>query len=118
MFSRTVKFYKESTGFWYIELPEWSGAKSDLQMVLGADTLLDIMAQGEAEVMVYFSTEPFNESNVLSWYAEGVDGDASHGGGMYKLSQYNGISYDLDMWLCDVTSFVFGGEMPDYIYFK
>jgi hypothetical protein len=30
---------------------------------------------------------------------------------------YQGQSYDLSMWLCDVTKYVFG-DFPDRIYFK
>lgn len=112
---RTVKFVKESNGDWFVNLPEWTGDKSELQMVMGADTLLDIMAQGHDEIVVYISTEGFPGGNVISKYQEGFDGDVSIGGAMYNLPQYRGIDFNLNLWLCDVTAFVFG-EMPDHIY--
>jgi hypothetical protein len=114
---RTLRFYKNEFDRWYADIPEWEGSIDDLQMVLGADNLLDIMAQGDNELKVHFSTESFEGSHVMSWFADGVAGDPSHGGGMYRLHQYMGISYDLDLWLCDVTKFVFG-HMPHLIYFN
>ena len=45
---QTHRFYKEEHGGWYIDLPaylEQGGAKGDLAMVAGADTMLDIMAR-------------------------------------------------------------------------
>lgn len=115
--NRTLKFNKESSGRWFVDLPEWTGSKDDLEMVLGADDLLNIIAQGEQSVEVYFSTEPFEESNVISWFKEGMYFGANIGGGFYKLHQYKGIVYDADIWLCDVAKFVFG-ETPQLIYFK
>ena len=38
-------------------------------------------------------------------------------GSWYKLNTYMGIDYSLDMWLCDVTKFVFG-DFPEVIYFS
>ena len=35
----------------------------------------------------------------------------------YTLENYMGIPFSLDMWLCDVTLFVFG-KFPETIYFK
>jgi len=115
--NRTIRFYKDHREFWYADIPEWEGSIDELQMVLGADNLLDIIAQGETEVNVYFSTEAFEGAHLLTWFLDGVMGDASHGGGMYRLHQYMGITYDLSLWLCDVTKFVFG-DMPQQIYFN
>lgn len=115
--NRTLKFNKESSGNWYANIPEWTGSKDDLQMVLGADTLLDIIAQDENDVVVYFSTEPFEGSNVMSLFTYGIIGNLGFGGGTYRMHQYMGIEYKLDLWLCDVTNFVFG-YMPDMIFFK
>jgi hypothetical protein len=30
---RMFKFYKESTGRWYVDLPEWEGEKAEIEMV-------------------------------------------------------------------------------------
>lgn len=114
---RICKFYKEPDGSWYVDLPEWEGDKSALQMVLGADTLLDLMAQGHQEILVRFSTEGFPGADVMSWFLNGIPGDLEMGGAMYHVESYKGIDYNFDLWLCDVTLFVFG-EFPQHIYFS
>ena len=46
------RFVREGMG-WYIDLPEYllqGGDKGDLQMVSGADTMLDIIAEEKSEV--------------------------------------------------------------------
>lgn len=119
-----LKFNKEESGNWFIDLPEWTGSKAELQMVLGADTMLDILAKGENTVTLEVSTEHFEGAKVLAWFGEGVAGDPSFGGGMYRthltlqLADEKPVEKDLDMWLCDVTKFVFGGYMPDLIFFR
>ena len=109
---RNFKFYKEETGRWYVDLPEWEGQKAELAMVSGADTLLEIMSQGEQTVNVVLSTVPFDGSDVLELQRE----DEIIGGGWYQLLEYMGIPYELEMWLCEVTRFVFD-ELPKKIYF-
>ena len=52
---RQFKFYKEETGRWYVDLPEWEGEKDELEMVAGADIFLEILAQDEPEVYVTLS---------------------------------------------------------------
>ena len=109
---KTFKFYKENTGRWYVDLPEWEGEKAELEMVSGADTFLEILSQGEQTVNVTLSTVLFNGSDVLELQRE----DEHIGGGWYLLLNYVGIPYELEMWLCEVTRFVFG-ELPKNIYF-
>lgn len=114
---RICKFVKETNGDWFIDLPEWPGDRSALQMVLGADTLLDIMAQGHNEILVHFSSEGFPGANVMSWLQNGHPSYEESGGAMYNVEEYQGINYNFDLWLCDVTIFVFN-EFPPHIYFS
>jgi len=109
---RTFKFYKENTNRWYVDLPEWEGEKDELEMVSGADTFLEILSQGEQTVNVILSTVTFDGSDVLELQRE----DENIGGGWYQLLEYVGIPYELEMWLCEVTRFVFG-ELPKKINF-
>lgn len=37
-----LKFEKDTSNRWYLILPEWKGDKSDLEMVCGADAMLDV----------------------------------------------------------------------------
>lgn len=115
---RSFRFYKESSGRWYVDLTEWEGSKDELEMVAGADMFLEILSQGEEEVNVILSVTNFDGSDKLQLIKPGrLEGWELGEGSWYKLDSYIGISYDMEMWLCDVTKFVFGG-FPETIYFK
>ena len=108
---RQFKFYKDE-GTWYVDLPEWEGSRADLAMVSGADTMLDIISQGENDIKVLLSTEDFDGSNKLELLRDAPEiGEGS----WYLMKTYKGIEYNLELWLCDVTIFVFG-EFPKHIY--
>ena len=108
---RQFKFYKDE-GTWYVDLPEWEGSRADLAMVSGADTMLDIISQGENDIKVLLSTEDFDGSNKLELLRDAPEiGEGS----WYLMKTYKGIEYNLELWLCDVTIFVFGG-FPKNIY--
>lgn len=115
---RNFRFYRvEETGRWYVDLPEWEGETADLEMVMGADTFLDILAQGENECWVMLSIVPEEGADKLTLIEPGkLEGPEMGEGAWYKLETYRGIDYNLDMWLCDVTKFVFG-YFPEEIYF-
>lgn len=107
------RFYKENDGRWYVDLPEWEGPKSALEMVMGADTMLDILSEGEGEVTLEMSTEPIDKGDLLTFLYETPDfGEGAY----YHMESYLGLEFNLDVWLCDVTKFVFG-EFPKNIYF-
>jgi hypothetical protein len=112
----TYSFIREN-GRWYIDLPEYlaqGGSKSDLEMVAGADDVLDIMADGENKVTLMISTEPFENAELL----ELVElCDQNIGGGYYIMPVLEGSFMNKRMWLCDVTLFVFG-DIPDRIYIR
>lgn len=111
---KNLKFYKESSGRWYVDLPEWEGEQADLEMVCGADTFLDILAQDETEVYINVSVTPIpNSTQIVK--TEECD-PYQTGGAFYQLKEHIGIPYSLRMWLCDVTKYVFG-NFPDSIYF-
>jgi hypothetical protein len=106
---RDFKFYKENSGRWFVELPEWEGSKDDLEMVCGADLMLDILAQGDNVVNIILSTEKNNNYNPqfeLSFLREESEG------AWYKLT---GEFHEFELWLCYVTKFVFG-NLPVKIY--
>lgn len=108
---RTFKFQREIDGRWYVVLPEWTGSKEDLEMVMGANTMLDIIAQGESDVDVTISEEEFdNHTFVLKFVGEASDG------GDYELTSTDGL-YEFDVWLCKVVKFVYG-SIPKKLYVK
>jgi hypothetical protein len=110
---RTFNFEKEKTGRWYIVLPEWTGAKSELEMVQGADKMLDYVGEGANEITLALNEQPFFGATPLTLY----DDNLPVGGGMYLLNKYEGVELNQQLWLCEVTTHVFG-RLPEVIYFK
>jgi hypothetical protein len=112
----THRFYKDGIS-WYIDLPaylEQGGTIGDLQMVDGADKMLDIVAAGKSDVVLQISTEAFGQADVLELMEKC---DPYIGGGYYLLKDYEGQTFNQRMWLCQVTEFVFG-DLPSHIYIK
>lgn len=106
-FSRHT-FYKEPDNRWYIHLPNYDGPKEDLEMVAGADTLLDIMSAMSDSVVLRMSEQPFEGATRLE-----MDNapELNIGSGQYYVCD----AYHMHVWLCDVTKFVFG-YFPENIY--
>jgi len=66
-------------------------------------------------------TFKFYKTEVGRWYVdlpewEGRSWELGEGA-WYKMIGYMGLDYELTMWLCDVTKFVFD-EFPKNIYFQ
>ncbi len=107
------RFYKEEKR-WYIDLPDWAGTKDALEMVAGADTMLDYMSKDTSEVYVIISIENFDGADELKFQRLAEDiGEGAY----YILEQYQSNIINLEMWLCDVTQFVFGC-FPPQIFIK
>lgn len=113
-FSNTTKrllFEKEATGKWYVVLPEWTGSKDDLEMVAGADSMLDVFSAGKNLITLDVATEMFEGStHTLSLKKRGEGEDT---GATYIVD--GGTA--LEIWLCEVTTFVLG-DFPDMLYVK
>lgn len=103
------KFYKENDGRWYVDLPSWPGDKDDLEMVAGADKLLDYLSNNANEISLILSTDSFENCDVLNLVQQCGKG----GGALYS---YN-TEKDNILWLCDVLKFVFK-SFPEKIYIK
>lgn len=113
---KPYKFIKEGRN-WYIDLPEYleaGGSKGDLQMVEGADTMLDTIADGAEEVSLVLDRAPFAGSDELILVERC---EPYIGGGYYNLRTFEGKMIDKTMWLCAVTEYVFG-DLPDRIFIK
>jgi hypothetical protein len=113
---QTHTFLKEQ-GQWFIDLPEYiagGGTKADLQMVEGADTMLDTIAGGKHRVTITLDTTPFNGADELTLLELC---DPVVGGGYYLLKSFEGKETMQQMWLCAVTEFVFG-YIPSKIFIK
>ncbi len=98
---------------WYIDLPEWQGPRANLEMVAGADTMLQVFAKGKERVNVTFTNFETHEIS--------PDLLLKHiGGGTYTVTRLNEKYPDAPdrMWLCGVTKFVFKSDYPEIISVK
>ena len=107
------KFYKKKVNRWYISLPEYEGLEEELEMVSGADTMLNIIAEGKNIVELHLSLK----EGVGSTEVKFVKSNSPDEGGYYFLKTYQNIDYNLDIWLCPVTLFVFG-NYPKKIFIR
>lgn len=113
---KAYKFIKNGRD-WYIDLPEFiekGGSIGDLQMIDGADKMLDMMAGNENSVTLYVAKEHFEGADILTLTEKC---DPYIGGGYYLMKQYEGREINRTMWLCQVTEFVFG-DIPPQIFVK
>ena len=107
-----LRFYREKKNNWYADIPSWTGKKSSLAMIFGADDLLNLIAKGRNEVYLYFAEEEIEGADILYFKNKNF-----WNGATYKLKKYDGINQNLKVWLCDVTLHVLG-KFPEKIYFK
>jgi hypothetical protein len=113
---KTYRFIKTGEN-WYIDLPEYleqGGSIGDLQMVEGADTMLDVMAENKDKVTLTIARELFQGADKLILTEKC---DPLIGGGYYLMKEYEGKQINQIMWLCQVTEFVFG-DIPPEIYIR
>lgn len=108
----TFRFYKTANHRWYIDLPDWGGSLDDLEMVQGADTMLDMVSRYTDECYLELSDEPFDGADIIALVEDLSD---SVGGGNYVMEAYKGEQINHAMWLCQVTVDVFH-ELPKAIY--
>lgn len=105
----TLRFIKLSNK-WFVDIP-WDGDISDLQMVDGADLMLDALSYGNFYVNVEISTNsddlPQNCIKIAKIKEDGYDT-----GCYYSI---NTFEFKGEIWLCNVTKYVLG-EFPNMIY--
>ena len=110
------RFYKNEVE-WFVDLPEYlekGGSIGNLEMVEGADTMLDIMAEGKREVNLYIAIEKFDNSDRLTLKEKC---EPLKGGAYYFMNEFEGKQINLTMWLCQVVEFVFG-DIPQNLYVR
>lgn len=98
---------------WYVDLPEYNGSLGELEMVAGADELLqEIVDQSDKTHQVTLEiVENKKDSDIQLYLAE-----LNNVGGTYKV--YSNDKFKTkEVWLCNVTKFVFG-EHPNEIFVK
>ena len=113
---KKLKFIKLA-GKWFVHLPDYPGHYSELEMVLGADVMCDMIDTFETgSITVTVSDKPFDSTfSTREYILDFVNSTISNGeqdGANYRCREYK-----LDIWLCNVTKYVFG-EFPATIYIK
>ena len=104
--TKILKFIKLSER-WFVDIP-WKGSVDDLQMVSGADTLIESLSDDNSTLVVEISTEP-----IESEYKLKLSHDDEFGA-YYKVWTFEMKN---EIWLCNVTKHVFG-EFPKELYIK
>lgn len=110
-----VLTFVHDSGFWYIDLPEWKGSRNSLLMVGGADTLLEYLSQKHDKISLKIRNWWSGEDNIpiILTDAASVNKTENETGATYLVKGMN-----LEIWLCSVTKFVFGGFFPPKLYFQ
>ena len=104
----TKRFYRLSNR-WFIDIPEYHElgfTLEDLEMVCGADEMLDSLSHGEEQVILTFSDKEIDNVKITL-----VKIEEDESGAVYSFhKEYN-------VWLCNVTKYFFN-DFPDKIYIK
>ena len=82
---------------WFVDIP-WEGDVSDLQMVAGADLLLDSLYNRNTRISIEVSTDPIKDYIHLNRVSEDEFG-ATYG--------VNTPNFSGEIWLCPVTLAVY-----------
>lgn len=108
-----IKFYKERTGKWYVDLPEWSGEKENLEMIYDVGDLLEMLSQGENAIYIQIGDEKFPGSNPLIL----IEMDFSKfTGGWYHLPSYSEKELNFKIFIGEWIKEYFG-KFPENLWF-
>lgn len=108
----TFYFYREDDGSWYIDFPEYIeqgiGTKENLEMVAGADQMLEYFAPNGA-ITITFSNAPLPNCNLSL---------------KRLVTDLWGATYIMRstpfkvLWLCNVSKYIFNGKHPNSLYLQ
>jgi hypothetical protein len=104
-----LDFYKTDDDRWFIDLPEYieqGGDHEDLEMVRGADKLLDRISNGSNTAQVEVSLTPKLKKGVCLVRVHQDEVGATY------INLFNPLQ---TVWLCHVTQFVFKKDYPAVI---
>lgn len=112
-----VSFTKESNGRWYVDFPNWPLSHDNLEMVAGADDLLDILNNGTNHVSLQVYTKRPKDYDIE---LKKVHSALTKGAFYTVETPLNGWEKSnsvrrKQLWLCPVTLTVLG-QYPQQIY--
>ena len=102
-------------GKWFVHLPDYPSHYSDLEMVLGADVMCDMIDTHDiGYITVIVDTEPsenhFTDREYILDFVNSTTSNGEQDGANYRMREFK-----LDVWLCNVTKYLFG-EFPATLY--
>ncbi len=103
----TYTFFRQN-GTWHIDAPEYirqGGDEANLHMIAGASAMLNLMAGGNDKVTLTFDSKPFKGAEPIELLQMC---DPFMDCGYYVMRKHNGREINFNMWLSDITKFVFG----------
>lgn len=106
-----LDFYKLGVNSWFADVHSWSASIMNLQMVMGADELLEYLAKGDRVVRLQISSVP-NDGLHLTKI------DDIYGGTTYSIVGGPEDCTVKTVWLCGVNNYFWGGLAPDDIWFN
>ena len=102
---------------WFIDIPDWTGDINELQMVMGAETLLENVSKifdfhTEREVTLdIFQEHETNQNMEHPAYVRLSLMDIDTEGATYLMDDISAKKYNMEnnplIWLCNVTKFLF-----------
>lgn len=100
-------------GYWFAHIPDYEGDLSDLAMVEGADVLCDMLNYRDTGLIrTEISDEPLEEEIFDRIYILDFVNSTGDIGANYRCREFK-----IDLWLCNVTKYVFG-KFPETIYVR
>ena len=112
----TYTFFRKNGG-WHVNLPTSrirSKKKECLDLVEGADSMLNLMSDGKDKVTLALNTEPFENAELLELLSTC---QPFLEGGYYLMREHDGKQINYEMWICDVTRLAFG-DTPEKVYVR
>lgn len=103
----TVSFTKESNGRWYVDFPNWPLSHANLEMVAGADDLLNLLNKGTDHVQVEVTLNQENGIHLTKVHSALTKGAFYTVDGIQGWENPNAIRRK-QLWLCPVTLTVLG----------
>lgn len=103
---------------WYVVFPNWPLSHDNLEMVAGADDMLNLLSNGESIVKleIVINSKP----STVGYYALYKTYSSLTGGAHYiadKVGGWDTSAIKKQLWLCPVTLTVLG-HYPNRILFK
>lgn len=100
---------------WYVHLPDYPGTTDDLEMVMGADVLCDLLDNDVDGLLTVDIKTNVDDVPFYKYYTLDFVNSTHINGGEQDGANYRLREYKLNIWLCNVTKYVLG-EFPATIY--